>query len=46
VKPNRNARVQGLRNMLADESLFLATVDLAIDFLLVGHVENYAFKAD
>jgi hypothetical protein len=38
VKPNRNARMQGVRNMLANESLFLPTVDLAIDFLAVAHM--------
>jgi len=30
--------------MLADESLFLPTMDLAIDFLRVGHTADYAFK--
>ena len=38
MKPNRNARMQGVRNMLANESLFLPTVDLAIDFLAVAHM--------
>ena len=38
MKPNRNARMQGVRNMLANESLFLQTVDLAIDFWAVAHM--------
>jgi hypothetical protein len=38
--------MQGLRNMLADESLLLPTMDLAIDFFLVAHIANYAFKGD
>jgi len=29
--------MQGVRDMLANESLFLPTVDLAIDFLAVAH---------
>ena len=29
--------MKGVRNMLANESLFLPTVDLAIDFLAVAH---------
>jgi len=44
-KPNRNARLQGLRNMLANESLFLPTVDLAIDFLPVAHMQIMLSKA-
>lgn len=42
MKPNRNACMQGLRNMLADESLFLPAVDVAINFLLVAHIADYA----
>ena len=42
MKPNRNPCMQGLRNMLADESHFLPTVDVAIDFLLVIHVSDFA----
>ena len=45
MKPNGRARMQGLRNMLADKSLFLPTVDLAIDFLTVAHIANYAFRS-
>ena len=29
--------MKGVRNMLANESLFLPTVDLAIDFLAAAH---------
>jgi len=38
--------MQGLRNMLANESLFLPTVDFAIDFLPVAHIADYALKSD
>ncbi len=38
--------MQGLRNMLANESLFLPTVDSAIDFLPVAHIADYALKSD
>jgi hypothetical protein len=46
VKPNRNARMQGLGNMLANESLFLPTMDFAIDCLPVAHIADYARKSD
>jgi hypothetical protein len=44
VKPNRNIGVQGLRNVLADERLFLPTVDTTID-LLESLTEDYALLA-
>jgi hypothetical protein len=37
VKPNRNTSVQGLRNVLADERLFLPTVGMAFDLLRIAH---------
>jgi hypothetical protein len=36
--------MQGVRNMLANESLFLPTVDLTIDLLPVAHKVDYALK--
>jgi hypothetical protein len=37
VKSDRNAGMQGLRDVLADERLLLPTVDVALDFLRVAH---------
>jgi hypothetical protein len=38
--------MQGLHNMLANESLFLPTVNSAIDFLPIAHIADYALKGD
>ena len=38
VEPNRNTRVQRLRNVLADECLFVPTMNLAIDLLRIAHL--------
>jgi hypothetical protein len=37
VKPNRNIGMQGLRNVLAHERLFLPTVDITIGLLEMAH---------
>jgi hypothetical protein len=37
VKPDPNACEQGIRNVLADERLFLPTVDVAINLLRIAH---------
>jgi hypothetical protein len=37
VKPNRNIGMQGLRNVLAHERLFLPTVDITIGLFGIAH---------
>jgi hypothetical protein len=37
VKANRNSGTQGMCNVLADECLFLPTMDVAINFLRITH---------
>jgi len=44
VKPNWNTGPQGIRNVLADERLFLQTVDVAIDLLRIAHVRIMTSK--